>query len=225
MTAASTLGPAVPHQPLGLLWLLGTVLALAVGNALAPLRGGHGEHADAGPGTLTVAGLLARHQKPNSAEHRDDSATTGNSTPGASCGPIPQGSLLERATIVLHGPDRSPDSGWWDALGHRPDPNPTPAERLALLNHPDYRPPNAARQRPRHPTSLAEEDLARLLSLPEVPERIPESGCIGKHHLEVSRSRSAAVNPKWTEIGDGGEDREVRHIGEPSPYRERLMAA
>ncbi|GAB3556006.1 hypothetical protein J2S53_003304 [Actinopolyspora lacussalsi] len=43
MTAASTLGPAVPHQPLGLLWLIGTVLTLAVGSVLAPLRGGHGE--------------------------------------------------------------------------------------------------------------------------------------------------------------------------------------
>ncbi|SDK28617.1 hypothetical protein SAMN04487820_106145 [Actinopolyspora mzabensis] len=230
MTAASTLGPAVLHQPFGLLWLLGTVLALAVGSALAPLRGGHGEHADAGPGTLTVAGLLARQPNSDPAKHHDGS-TTGHSTPGASCGPIPPGSLLRRATIVLHGPDRSPDSGWWDALGHRPDPNPTPAERRALLNHPEYQPPNASRQRPHHPTSLAEEDLARLLSLPEVPEQLPESGYIGRHRLNASRSRSTSVNPEWTELGNNGEvgssgeDRWVRHIGEPSPYRERAMAA
>ncbi|MGJ7908992.1 hypothetical protein ACOQFL_21225 [Actinopolyspora sp. H202] len=224
MTAANTLGPAVLHQPLGLLWLMGTVLALAVGSVLAPLRGGHGEHADAGPGALTVAGLLAQQPNSDPAKHHDGSAT-GNSTPGASCGPIPPGSLLETATIVLHGPDRSPESDWWDALGHHPSPNPTPAERRALLNHPDYRPPNTARQRPRHPTSLVEEDLARLLSLPEVPEQIPEPGYIGKHRLNASCSRSAVVNPKWTDLGSRGEDCEVGHIGEPSPYRERAMAA
>ncbi|ASU77073.1 hypothetical protein CDG81_00600 [Actinopolyspora erythraea] len=224
MTAASTLGPALLHQPLGLLWLIGTVLALAVGSALAPLRGGHGEHADAGPGALTVAGLLARQPSSDSAKHHDGSATE-NSTPGVSCGPVPQGSLLERATIVLHGPDRSPDSDWWHTLGHRPDPNPTPAEKLALLNHPDYQPPTASRQRPRHPTSLTEDDLTRLLNLPEVPEQAPESGYIGKHRLEAIPSRSAAVNPKWTGLGDSGEGCEVSHIGEPSPYREWLVAA
>ncbi|SFD85896.1 hypothetical protein SAMN04487819_104150 [Actinopolyspora alba] len=224
MTAVSTLGLAALHQPLGLLWLVGTLLALAVGSALAPLRGGHGEHADAGPGALTVAGLLTRQPNSDSAKHHDGS-TSGDSTPGASCGPIPSDSLLETATIVLHGPDRSPDSGWWDALGHRPDPNPTPAERLALRNHPDYRPPNASRQRPRRPASLAEEDLARLLSLPEVPERIPESGYIGKHRLVPSRAGSGLRQLQRTNFGNGGAGRDARDVAEPSSYRERVMAA
>ncbi|ASU77023.1 hypothetical protein CDG81_00275 [Actinopolyspora erythraea] len=202
MTAASTLGPAVLVQPLGLLLVqppgpliaLGTALALALAGTLAPLRGGHGEHADAGPGALTVAHLLTQHTPtPNRPAHH---TTTGNTVDGAaSTTPRPHppasgrpwfpppGSLLERATIVLHGPDRSPDSDWWHTLGHRPDPNPTPAEKLALLNHPDYQPPTASRQRPRHPTSLTEDDLARLLSLPEPREHAPEPGYIGKHRL------------------------------------------
>ncbi|WP_017972608.1 hypothetical protein [Actinopolyspora halophila] len=51
--------PALLDEPAGLLLVLGTVLALAVGSVLAPLRGGHGQHAGAGPGALTVHTLTA----------------------------------------------------------------------------------------------------------------------------------------------------------------------
>ncbi|SDK27347.1 hypothetical protein SAMN04487820_10681 [Actinopolyspora mzabensis] len=174
--------PGLFLHPSGLLLTVAVTLALALVGTLTPLRGGHGQHADSGPGALTVVQLLTQHTSPeNRTPHRTGktttvdaptSATTRNPPPppGSVLCP-PPGSPLETATIVFHGPDRSPDSDWWDALGHRPDPNPTPAERRALLNHPEYQPPNASRQRPHHPTSLAEEDLARLLELPEESRR------------------------------------------------------
>ncbi|WP_175496718.1 hypothetical protein [Actinopolyspora alba] len=100
--------PGLFLHPSGLLLTVTVTLALALVGTLTPLRGGHGQHADSGPGALTVAQLLNQH---------------------------------------------------------------TSAGRRALLTHPEYQSPNAARQRPRHPTSLAEEDLAELLELPAETRR------------------------------------------------------
>ncbi|WP_019856032.1 hypothetical protein [Actinopolyspora mortivallis] len=209
---------ALLHGPFGLLGTLGTVLALALVGALAPLRGGHGQHADAGPGALTVAGLLARAE--NSA--REEGAPGGEHLPGDR--PGNSEASLGAATVVLHGPDRSPDSDWWDALGYWPSPNPTPAQQRAMLDHPEYQPPSTARQRPRYPVSLAEEDLAALLGLPERPHgHPPEPGYVGRHRLVTNRPRPTAEAPEWTVFPKDGTGR-LAHTG-PRPHRQPAAAA
>ncbi|WP_017972740.1 hypothetical protein [Actinopolyspora halophila] len=195
--AALTPGPALLQQPVGLLPILGTVLALALGSAFAPLRGGQGQHTGAGPGALTVAGLLDRHRVPEPSGRREHSATVDEHSGAGPAGAAP-GSPLEAATLILHGPDRSPDSDWWDALGYWPVPDLTPAQRRALLNHPEYQPPDSGRWQPRHPTSLVEQDLAVLLGLPAGQDEHPEPGYIGKHRLAPSADRDCASGPEWT---------------------------
>ncbi|PRW63336.1 hypothetical protein [Actinopolyspora mortivallis] len=208
---------ALLNQPFGLPGILGTVLALALAGALTPLRGGHGEHADAGPGALTVAALLARSG--DAAREEEDPAG----------GHLPSGlprlpeALSGAATVVLHGPDRSPDSDWWDALGYWPSPNPTPAQRCAVLEHPEYRPPNAARQRPRHPVSLAEEDLAALLGLPERPHgHPPEPGYVGRHRLVTNRPSPTARDPEWSAAQEDGTG--LLDHTDPRPHRQPATA-
>lgn len=67
---------ALLDEPAGLLLVLGTVLALALGSVLAPLRGGHGQHAGAGPGALTVHTLTAEPTGTSSPRRTDPAART-----------------------------------------------------------------------------------------------------------------------------------------------------
>ncbi|WP_207631130.1 MULTISPECIES: hypothetical protein [unclassified Actinopolyspora] len=195
--AALNLGPALLHQPVGLLWILGAVLALALGSVLTPLRGGHGQHTGVGPGALTVAGLLDRHRAPEPSGRREPSSTVDESAAASHPGTAPE-PPARTDTLIPHGPDRSPDSDWWDALGYWPVPDFTPAQRRALLNHPEYQPPDPRRWRPRHPVSLVEQDLAVLLGLPAGQDEHPEPGYIGKHRLAPSAARGCASRPEWT---------------------------
>ncbi|NYH80354.1 hypothetical protein FHR84_003711 [Actinopolyspora biskrensis] len=192
-----TPGPALLQHPVGLLWILGTVLALALGSAFAPLRGGQGQHTGVCPGALTVAGLLDRHRAPGPSGRREHSATVDEHSDASSAGAAPD-PPLDPATLILHGPDRSPDSDWWDALGYWPVPDFTPAQRFALLNHPEYQPPDPGRWRPRHPISLVEQDLAVLLGVPVGQDEHPEPGYIGKHRRAPSADRGCAARPEWT---------------------------
>lgn len=93
---------ALLDEPAGLLLVLGTVLALALGSVLAPLRGGHGQHAGAGPGALTV--------------HTLTTEPTGTETP-------------HRTGPPARTPARAPDPvGWPTTDPDRPHrPNPTAA--------------------------------------------------------------------------------------------------
>ncbi|MEV6229409.1 hypothetical protein AB0L88_16225 [Saccharopolyspora shandongensis] len=61
---------AVVQTPSNVLGFLGVVVAVSVVAALLPLRGGHGQHANAGPGSVMVWQLIdviaaeTRHPEP-----------------------------------------------------------------------------------------------------------------------------------------------------------------
>ncbi|NYH80819.1 hypothetical protein FHR84_004187 [Actinopolyspora biskrensis] len=103
---------ALLDEPAGLLPVLGTVLALALGSVLAPLRGGHGQHAGAGPGALTVHTLTAE--------------PTGT-TPPHRTGPPARAPV--RAPDPVHWPTTDPDQP------HRPNPAGTAGQLRHALAH------------------------------------------------------------------------------------------
>ncbi|ASU77725.1 hypothetical protein CDG81_04670 [Actinopolyspora erythraea] len=163
-----------PHEPLGPLWLLGAVLALVLCGVL-PLRGGNGQHADSGPGALTVRGLTERHAlaaappPPPNARKLEPRLGPEPRTPPPRAMPAHAEATTERTTEI-HWPLQDPDRpGWLPACGVRR----TPAS---------FPPVSPGRQR--NGPSLVEQDIAELLGCFPHPDSLgPEPGYVGRHRL------------------------------------------
>ncbi|SDP70254.1 hypothetical protein SAMN04487905_107187 [Actinopolyspora xinjiangensis] len=139
-----------------------------------PLRGGNGQHADSGPGALTVRILTERHAlaaaPPSPQEARELAPRLGPDprTPPPRAVPDHAEATTERTTEI-HWPLEDPDRpGRFPACGvHRA---------------PAFPPVTPGRQR--HGPSLVEQDIAELLGcFPHPDSAGPEPGYIGRHRL------------------------------------------
>ncbi|MGJ7906880.1 hypothetical protein ACOQFL_10400 [Actinopolyspora sp. H202] len=161
------------HEPFGPLWLLGAVLATVLCTFL-PLRGGNGQHADAGPGALTVRSLTERHalatpsSPPDAGEFAPRLVPEPRTPPTRAVLEHPE-ATTERTTEI-HWPLDDPDHPRWFSACEIP-------------RHPKPFPPISP-GRHRNGPSLVEQDIAELLGRRPHPDSLgPESGYIGRHRL------------------------------------------
>ncbi|GAB3556889.1 hypothetical protein J2S53_004253 [Actinopolyspora lacussalsi] len=162
-----------PYEPFGPIWLLGVVLAVVLCTFL-PLRGGNGQHADAGPGALTVRSLTEHHAlatppSPFDAGELAPRPMPEPRTPPTRAVPENPEATTERTTEI-HWPLEDPDHPRWFSAcevsrQHKPFPPISPG-------------------RHRNGPSLVEQDIAELLGCRPHPDSLgPESGYIGRHRL------------------------------------------
>ncbi|SDK62928.1 hypothetical protein SAMN04487820_11077 [Actinopolyspora mzabensis] len=166
------------HEPFGPIWLLGVVLAVVLCTFL-PLRGGNGQHAEAGPGALTVRNLiergltehhaLAAQPSPPDAREFAPRPVPEPRTPPTRTVPEHPEATTERTTEIQWPLDDPDHPRWFSACEVSLQPKP-------------YPPISPGRNR--NGPSLVEQDIAELLGCRPHPDSLgPEAGYIGRHRL------------------------------------------